>query len=208
MCDPASEREANMPGPRADPLPDGEPEQQARKNRAALWHSGALFHVSTRYPRDPRAARVDRLAGILRKGLLAPGSCQDGSVRSDLHLVVRGTSVPYDRLVFLHRFGPESYIYTLDEPGRFAVFVDPAMPVLTPEAMGANWVVLCGDEVYVRDRIGSEHLIRVAVHRADAESVIREFMADFRCLGISVYDYDGNCLLQSRIPGVQGSSHA
>jgi hypothetical protein len=170
---------------------DPTPEQAAE-----LWHTGALFHVSARYPRNPRAARVDRLAGILRKGLLAPASCQDGSVRSDLHLVVTGCAVPYESLVFLHRFGPESYIYTLDAPGRFAVFVDPAIAVLTQDAMGTNWVVLCQDEVYVRDRIGTEHLIRVAVHPADAEPVRRDFLADFQRLGISLYDYDGNVLWQ------------
>jgi len=196
MRDRPCEREANTPGSWADPLPDGKLELRARKNRTALWHSGALFHVSTRYPRNPRVAGVDRLAGILRNGLLAPAACQDGSVASDLHLVVTGTAVPYDRLVFLHRFGPQSYIYTLDEPGRFAVFVDPAILVLTPEAMGANWVVLCQDEVYVQDRIAPEHLIGVAVHSADDESVRSDLMADFRRLGIPFYDFDGNVLWQ------------
>ena len=128
--------------------------------------------MTTRYPRKPRAAVVDRLAGILRNGLLAPASCPDGSVCSDLNLVVTGTPVPYDSLVFLHRFGPESFIYTLSGPGRFSVFVDPAIPVLTPEAMGAPWVVLCQDEVYVRDRVAPENLTGVAVHHADADSVV------------------------------------
>lgn len=180
----------------ADPFPDREPEPEAVKNRTELWHSGALFHVSTRYPRNRRLARIDRLAGILRNGLLAPGSCPDGSVRSDLHLVVTGTEFPYDRLVFLHRFGPESYIYTLVEPGRFVVFVDPALPVLMQEAMGANWVVLCQDEVYVQDRIPPEHLLGIVVHPADAESVRRDFLADFQRLGIPLYDYEGNVLWQ------------
>jgi len=196
MRDRPCDREANTPGSWADPLPDGKPESRARKNRTALWGSGDLFHVSTRYPRNPRVAGVDRLAGILRNGLLAPAVCQDGSVGSDLHLVVTGTAVPYDRLVFLHRFGPQSHIYTLDERGRFVVFVDPAILVLTPEAMGANWVVLCQDEVYVQDRIAPEHLIRVAVHSADAESVGSDLMADFRRLGIPLYDFDGNVLWQ------------
>jgi hypothetical protein len=150
--------------------------------------------VSTRYPRNPRLTRVDRLAGILRNGLVAPGACQDGSVRSDLRLVVTGTSVPYDRLVFLHRFGPKSSIYTAIDPGRFAVFVDPAISVLTPEDMGAHWVELCQDEVYVRDRIAPEHLVGVAVHSADAESVTRELMDDFRRLGMPLYDLDGNVI--------------
>jgi hypothetical protein len=196
MRDRPYEREARTPGARADPLPEGTSEPDARKNRSTIWHSGDLFHVSKRYPRNPRVARVDRLAGILRNGLLAPAACEDGSVRSDLRLVVTGTAVPYDRLVFLHCFGPQSYIYTLNERGRFAVFVDPAILVLTPEAMGANWVVLCQDEVYVQDRIAPEHLIRVAVHSADAKSVRSTLIADFRRLGIPLYDFDGNVVWQ------------
>jgi hypothetical protein len=137
---------------------------------------------------------VDRLAGILRNGLLAPAACRDGSVCSDLQLVVTGTALPYDSLVFLHQFGPESAIYTLSEPGRFTVFVDPALPVMTPESMGAVWVVLCQDEVYVRGRIAPEDLTGVAVHPADADSVVRDLLADIRRLGIPLYDTEGNVL--------------
>jgi hypothetical protein len=66
--------------------------------------------------------------------------------------------------------------------------------VLTQETMGASWIVLCQDEVYVRDRVAPEHLAGVAVHHADADSVVGEFIADFRRLGIPLYDYDGNVL--------------
>jgi hypothetical protein len=131
---------------------------------------------------------------MLRNGVLAPAYCPDGSVCSDLQLVVTGTAVPYDSLVFLHRFGPQSFLYTLGGPGRFSVFVDPTLPVLTPEAMGAGWVVLCQDEVYVRGRIAPEDLTGVAVHHADADSVVGDLIGDFRRLGIPLYDYDGNVL--------------
>lgn len=193
MSDQHSAREADPPGRGADPFPD---EGQAGKPRTSLWHLGALFHASTRYPRKPDGPRVDRLAGILRNGLVAPACCRDGSVCSDLRLIVTGTAVPYDSLVFLHRFGPLSAIYTLGEPGRIMVFVDPAIPVLTPEGMGADWVVLCQDEVYVRDRVAPEHLTGVAVDRADADSVTRDLLADFRRLGIPLYDSDGTVLWQ------------
>ncbi len=194
MNDQPSVRKANAPETGAEPLPGGGPVLRAKEQRPSPWHLGALFHVSTRHPRKPHAARVDRLAGILRNGLLAPASCTDGSVCSDLNLVVTGTAVPYDSLVFLHRFGPQSFLYTLGGPARFSVFVDPAILVLTPETMGANWVVLCQDEVYVRDRIPPEELAGIAVHPADADSVVGEFVADFRRLGIPLYDYDGNVL--------------
>ncbi len=194
MSDQPSARKDDTTEPGAGPMPGGGPEFRAKDQRRSLWQSGALFHVCTRYPRRPRSVRVDRLAGILRNGLQAPASCPDGSVRSDLNLVVTGTPVPYDSLVFLHRFGPESWLYTICDPGRFSVFVDPAFPVLTPEDMGTDWVLLCQDEVYVRDRIAPEALTGVAVHHADADSVMGAFIADFRRLGIPLFDYDGNVI--------------
>src|SRR5258708_7240851 len=133
-------RKAKTPRRSAKPWPDGSAESRAMQKLRRLWQAGALFHVTNRYPRNPRAPRIDRLAGILRKGLVAPGRCQDGSVRSDLHVLVTGACVPYDSLVFLHRFGSRSHLYTICDPGRFAVFVDPTISVLTPEDMGSNWV--------------------------------------------------------------------
>jgi hypothetical protein len=196
MSDHSSEREAHTTRHEADALPPGQRESRTGQKLTPLWHDGALFHVSTRHPRRPDVARVDRLAGILRKGLIAPASCPDGSVCSDLHLTVTGTDLPYDSLVFLHRFGPPSFLYIPVEPGRFAVFVAPELPVLTPEAMGTRWVVLSQDEVYVQDRVAPEDLIGVAVHRVEADAVMRELMADFQRLGIPLYDYEGNALWQ------------
>ena len=103
-------------------------ELRAKKKLKTLWQYGDLFHASARYPRKPKARRVDRLAGILAGGLLAPARCRDGSVFSDLNITFAGSTVPYDSLVFLHRFGTLSYIYIPCEPGRFAVMVDPAFP--------------------------------------------------------------------------------
>jgi hypothetical protein len=60
------------------------------------------------YPRKAKAKKIDRLAGILKNGLVAPGCCGDGSVFSDLNLTVTGCDVPHDSLVFLHRFGDVS----------------------------------------------------------------------------------------------------
>jgi hypothetical protein len=175
-------------------LADDQAEARALQKVRSLWQSGNLFHVTRRQPRKPKGPPVDRLAGIMRMGLVAPAHCQDGSVRSDLNLMVTGCKVPYDSLVFLHRFGPVSYIYTICEPGRFAVFVDPALAVLTPEAMGADWVELCQDEVYVHERVAPERLTGVAVHPADASRVMDELLADFRRLAIPLYDYDGTVL--------------
>jgi hypothetical protein len=187
-------RNANTPEPREELLAGAQPVLRPTEQRPSPWRPGALFHVSTRYPRKPQAAGVDRLAGILRNGLLAPAYCPDGSVCADLTLVVTGTAVPYDSLVFLHQFGTQSFIYTIGEPGRFTVFIDPAIPVLTPEAMGASWVVLCQDEVYVRGRVAPEDLTGVAVHHEDASSVVGDLIAEFQRLRIPLYDYDGKVL--------------
>lgn len=162
-----------------------------------LWEPGSLFHAASRYPRRADLPRVDRLAGILRNGLVAPACCPDGSVCSDLRLEVRGTDIPYDSLVFLHRFGPRSVLYTFAAPGRFFVFVDPALHVLTPESMGKTWVVLCQDEVYVRDRVAPESLIAIAMHRVEADTVVSELETDLDRVGIPLFDFEGNVVWQA-----------
>lgn len=75
-----------------------------------------------------------------------------------------------------------------------AVFVDPKFPVLTPKDMGKYWAILSQDEVYVMDRIGVEHLVGVAVHEADADSVLKEFQPDFQRLGLPLYLWHGEPL--------------
>ena len=166
----------------------------ARERLRNLWQMGDLFHNFSRYPRKRGAKKVDRLAGILRNGIVAPASCDDGSVVCDLDIVFNGSSVPYDAIVFLHRFGEMSWLYTMYDPGRIAVFVDPTIPVLTPADMGSAWAILCQDEVYVRDRVAVERLIGVAVHPADADSIRDQHLPDFERLGIPLYRCDGTAV--------------
>ncbi len=187
-------QEAKTPERFADLAPDSWAEFRAKRKVKPLWQQDDLFHATTRYPRKANAPPVDRLARILKYGLLAPAHCQDGSVLSDLSITVTGSSVPYDSLIFLHRFGPQSGIYITREPGRFAVFIDPAISVLTPETLERDWVILCRDEVYVPDYIAPEKLIGVAVHPADTETVTIEMIDDFRRLEIPLYDFGGNVL--------------
>lgn len=194
MSDQRREQEGDTPQDFTDEMRELGGDSRARDKLKRLWQPGDLFHVFSRYPRKPDALKVDRLAGVLKKGIVAPASCDDGSVCSDLNLVVTGLSVPYDSLVFLHRFGPQSGLYTISEPGRFAVFIDPETSVLTPEDMGPDWVVMCQDEVYVRDRIAVENLIGIAVHLVDADSVMDEFLSDFKRSGIPLYLYDGTAV--------------
>ena len=165
-----------------------------RINPRRLWQLGDLFHATERYSRKPAASHIDRLAGILRHGLVSPGACDDGTVCSDLNIIATGLSEPYDRLVFLHRFGERSWLYTISTPGRFAIFVDPTIPVLTPEELGPKWVLLCQDEVYVRERVAVEKLIALVVHPEDADAVLAEFQPDLDRLGLPLYLYDGTAL--------------
>jgi hypothetical protein len=141
--------------------------------------------------------RVDRLARILAKGLIAPASCGDGSVRSDLNIVVIGAPVPYDSLVFLHRFGPKSGLYLWSRPGHFTVLVEPSVPFLTPQDMGKNWVITCRDEVYVRDKIAPQYLSGLVVDPVDVDRVLKRFLPNLRALGIPVYLMDGTVIWPS-----------
>jgi hypothetical protein len=166
-----------------------------------LWQPGDLFHNFSRFPERPDIPRVDRLARILTKGLVAPASCDDGSVRSDLNIAVIGAPVPYDSLVFLHRFGQKSGIYLLPRPGHFTVLVEPSVPVLTPQDMGPNWVIACRDEVYVRDRIAPEYLCGLVVHPADVDGVLKDFLPKLGALGIPVYLMDGTVIWPSAKQG-------
>jgi hypothetical protein len=105
---------------------------RARAKLRKLWQEGDPFHLVTRYPRKKAAPRIDRLVAILGSGLVAPARSA-GTVVSDLNLPVLDCEPAYEDFIFLHRFGPKSWLYTMSEPGRFTVFIDPQFPVLTPE---------------------------------------------------------------------------
>ncbi|HQU42272.1 MAG: hypothetical protein B7Z73_01330 [Planctomycetia bacterium 21-64-5] len=147
--------------------------------------------MSTRHPRKATAHRTDRLAAILRTGLLAPARSDDGSVVSDLNLTVLNCEPAYEDFVFLHRYGPQSWLYTISEPGRFVVFVDPRFPVLMPEQMGDAWPELCQDEVYVQGHVPPDGFLGVAIHPADADSVLSHLLGEFERLALPLYDYAG-----------------
>ena len=159
-----------------------------------FFREGMLFHNVSRYPRRDDAKPVDRLASILRNGLVAPASCSDGSVCSDLHITVINSGIPYDSVVFLHRYRPAvSWLYTMSGPGRFTVFVDPDFPVLNPEDI-ENWAVLSQSEVHVRDRVPPERFIGMYVDQSEAVSILGEFRADFERLRIPLCAYSGEVI--------------
>ncbi|MGH7597222.1 MAG: hypothetical protein ACREOI_12775 [bacterium] len=169
-------------------------ESLAHSRVGQLWQPGDLFHNFSRFPQRRDIPRVDRLARILANGLVAPASCDDGSVRSDLNIVVIGAPVPYDSLVFLHQFGPKSGLYLWSRPGHFTVLVEPSVPFLTPQDMGKHWMVACRDEVYVRDKIAPQYLSGLVIDPADVDVVLKKFLPKLKALGIPVYLMDGTVI--------------
>ncbi|NOT64294.1 MAG: hypothetical protein HOP19_29100 [Acidobacteria bacterium] len=168
--------------------------EQAKNKVRKLWQMDDLFHNTSRYPHKQNVPRTDRLAAILRDGIVAPAACTDGSVCSDLNLTVQGSTVPYDSIVFLHRYGEPSWLYTISQPGHFTVFVDPAFPVMTPQDLEPHWVKLSQDEVYVQDRVPPDRLIALVVNEADAQAVLTEFQAELERLALPLYLYNGTVL--------------
>jgi hypothetical protein len=166
----------------------------ARSRVKKLWQAGELFHNFARFSHRPEMKKVDRLALILENGLVAPASCNDGTVRSDLNINVIGAPVPYDSLVFLHRFKEISGLYLWSRPDHFTVLVEQSVPFLTPKDMGKHWAMLSQDEVYVRDRIAPEHLSGLVVDHADVEEVMKKFLPRLQALGMPVYLMDGTVL--------------
>jgi hypothetical protein len=166
---------------------------QARAKLRKLWQHGDLFHVATRFPRKETAPRIDRLTAILRNGLIAPARSA-GEVISDLNLTVLHCEPAYDDFIFLHRYGPMSWLYTISEPGRFAVFVDPQFPVLTVQQMGDAWPELCQDEVYVRGYVPADCFLGVAIHPVEVDSVLAAVQSELERLALPLYDYDGRML--------------
>lgn len=197
MFDDRSERALPVPQTESFGIHELAAESLAHSRVRQLWQPGDLFHNFSRFLKRPDIPRVDRLAQILTKGLVAPASCDDGSVRSDLNIVVIGAPVPYDSLVFLHRFGQKSGIYLSSRPGHFTVLVEPSVPVLTPQDMGPNWMIACMDEVYVRDRIAPQNLGGLVVHPADVDGVLKDFLPNLGALGVPVYLMDGTVIWPS-----------
>lgn len=182
---------SNMPRPCASR--DAPSAVLARAKLRKLWQEGDLFHVFTRFPRKETAPRIDRLRAILQNGLIAPARSA-GEVISDLNLTVLNCEPAYDDFVFLHRYRPISWLYTISDPGRFAVFIDPQFPVLTPEQMGDAWPELCQDEVYVRGHVPADRFLGVAIHPADVDSVLAAVQSELERLALPLYDYDGRML--------------
>ena len=165
--------------------------ESARLKIKALWQSGDIFHNFSRYPERSDHPKVDRLALILQRGLVPPGSVKDGTIFSDLNIVVTGTETSYNDVVFLHRFGPSSGLYVSSRPGFVTVLVDSSVKVLTRDQMGEHWPCLCLDEVYAKDPIAPEKMIGIVIHESDAPDVLRQFRPDFARLALPVYTIDG-----------------
>jgi hypothetical protein len=163
--------------------------EDAPTEKKELWVEGVLFHRFKRYKETPEDQTVDRLIEILRHGLIAPGCDPSGKVKSDLNISVTGTEIPYDRVVFLHRYSEElslPYVISNDSHDTF-VFIDDRVAYLTPEEIGGSWPVISRDEVYARESISPEKIGAIAVPKPEIEKLSIEIQ-DFR---VPLYDLAG-----------------
>jgi hypothetical protein len=162
-------------------------EKLSQKN---LLYEGVLFHKFNRYVQNsPQDQQVDRLKEILENGLVPPGLDATGRVISDLNLEVKGTSIPYDEVVFLHKFDPHvSFPYTFIESGGAVVVLDDEkVDYKSIDHMEAGWPFMSRDEVYVHGKIPAETLGAIAVHGSEIEAV----HAEFNELSLPLYDHEG-----------------
>lgn len=174
---------------------EGPPDLSSIKSRVTpLWQPGDLFHNAQRYAQRPDGPPIDRLALILERGLVAPAACDDGTVRSDLKIVVTGAPLAYDNLVFLHRFDRHSGLYLLSQPDFFTVLVESSVRVVTPASLGPSWPVLSADEVYVETRVEPRYLRGLIIHPQDREGVLKSFQLRLHELAIPLYRLDGAVL--------------
>ena len=119
----------------------------------------------------------------------------DQAIPSDLRISITGTETPYDSVIFLHRFKPQtSGFYLLSRPGHCTALINAQTKILEKDAMGENWPVLCLDEVYVKDPIPPEKIAGLIVHPLDANQVIEEFQTELRHLALPLFTLDGEVL--------------
>jgi hypothetical protein len=167
-------------------------EDRARDRLTTLWQPGMLFHLFSRYPRRPGAARIDRLAAVLKRGLIPPALDAQGTVISDWRLQVTGSSRPYDSFVFLHEFGDDSILYLPQSSDTICCFVDRSAPIVRPEALLPDWDMLCRDEVYADSIISPQQLIGIAVDPEVVQAVYEELATEFHRLALPLYDFSGS----------------
>ena len=178
----------------------GEASSTAFSRITELWQPGSLFHNFSRYPERVDVPRVDRLALVLEQELVAPSTSKDGAVTQNISIMVHGSSVAYDSLVFVHRLNEHSGLYLNSRPGHFTVLLEPSLAVLAPEDMGPNWPVMCDDEVYVRNPIEPHHFRGLVIHPAGAAEVLSTFLPKLEARALPVCTLDGAVLWP--FPGV------
>jgi len=153
-----------------------------------IWQDGTLFHLARRWAELEDGSRLDRLAGILEQGLVAPSYDPNNRILSDINIVVEGSERPYDSVVYLHRFDSGiSARYVSPGIDTICIFVDPVLPILEPSDMGYAWPILCPDEIYVPGKVDLDRITGVAVSEDMADGVQTEFGPRLTELSIPLY---------------------
>ena len=146
---------------------------------------GTLFHRFRRYVKTD-TERSDRLASVLERGLLAPSHDPD-RVISDLkgNFTAVGTTVPYDSVIFLHRYNSalSARYLSLDTESVF-VILKPGLAVVTPEEMPKPWIVSSRDEVYSLEPIAPGSIDTILLPNPMLEQVSKDMAAQLAARAI------------------------
>jgi hypothetical protein len=178
-----------MVAPEKDGVIFRDKENLARDRVMELWKHGNLFFNTSRFPIKNGYEHIDRLAEILKNGLIPPSLDTKGKVISDLNIEATGFENNYNSVIFLHLFGDNSYRYIPFVENKICFFVDPKTKFKTNSDM--HWPLLCSDEVYVPRIIKPRELIGVAVAPNALKSVYGQFYRDLKRLGLPLYDFTG-----------------
>jgi len=157
-----------------------------------IWTEGTLFHLTSRWPQKYESSRADRLVSILELGLISPGlDPQNPIAISDINITVEGSHIPYDSVVYLHRFAlPHSIYYLPRHDDTLCFFVDSEIPVWEPKDMGYAWPIICQDEVYVPNQIPRERITGLAISIGAFDIVRSEYGESIAASNIPLYTFD------------------
>ena len=159
-----------------------------REGAAPLFTEGTLFHRFRRFiiiDGNP----VDRLPAVLEHGLVAPAKDTLRRVVSDMagRLTVVGTTLPYDSVVFLHRYIPGvSHRYIFNDGKSALVTLEPDVPFKNAKQMGEAWPVMCMDEVYSLDSIPSKKFDSLLLPDSQLENVETEMSELLEASGVEL----------------------
>ncbi len=156
------------------------------------YKTGVLCHSFNRYCSNLSKARIDRLEGILKRGIIAPNYDDSGEVVQNGNNSIIGAKDSCQDVVFVHRF--DRYATGIFSNGQTVVLIlDEKLEVLDPKDMGPGWLAGSQSEVYVRNFIPPERIKAVIFASGMIEDTVKKHKPRLKELGITVYCSNGEC---------------